>query len=264
MLASLPRYLVAPFQRTQRGMDYYARMTDFAWLPFTTSDAMRVIAFVTLWSGVFPAVCVLMLIYYPVGIFVARTNLLGRIEPGPPTKPLLHRYCFTFYLPFHLLVHIILTFGVYSDVEIPFAILNATDLGGWFPGFNTATFDSPALVTHGLALIAAVVVLLMVVPYIQRERALREGVLTPWQMAKLFFGGGLNDIDFSATVRVAVGVHHATAPRFFGIHDVEGAQPPSVLTLPDDLPPESLFTPINGIDLLKEGEGFFPGWRVVS
>lgn len=93
-------------------------MRNSAVLPFSISDCMRILAFAVWWSGLFPIVCVMLILYYPFAVFVARTNLLGRIEPGPPTKPLQYRVAFHVYLPFHLLLHLLLTFGIYSDVEL--------------------------------------------------------------------------------------------------------------------------------------------------
>lgn len=58
-LPLLPRYLIAPFQKTQAGMDSWVRMTNFAWLPFTTSDGMRVLAFTAVWVGIFPGTSIM-------------------------------------------------------------------------------------------------------------------------------------------------------------------------------------------------------------
>ena len=61
----VPRYLIAPFMSTQEAVDANCRLTNPAHLPFTTSDGMRIVGAVVLWSGLFPVACVMMLLYFP-------------------------------------------------------------------------------------------------------------------------------------------------------------------------------------------------------
>jgi len=248
-LPLLPRYLIAPFQKTQAGMDSWVRMTNFAWLPFTTSDGMRVLAFTAVWVGIFPGTSIMMAIYYPVAIFVARTNLLGRVEPGPPTKPLLYRFCFTLYMPFHMLLHLFLSAGIYADVPLPDPSVNGS---GLFPGFQHSPFETPRKATHTSLAILIALLLLLLAPYLQRRQALADGVLTPWEIIKLHCWTGLADTTFAYTARVSVGIHHHTSPSFFrpGAVDVPA---PKVVELPVRLPADARFEPISGIDLLSKG-----------
>ena len=254
---SFGRYVVAPLQKTQQAVDEACRMTDPAHLPFSTADSMRVIAAATLVSGLFPIACPMLLLYYPIAIFVVRTNLLGRFEPGPITKPLQYRFCFTIYLPLHLCLHLILSFGVYADVEVQ----DPQNFGsGLFPGF---TFDhfcaTPQKVVHSIFCLVAALVILFVLPYLQHRRCLREGVLTPFQIVALFFWEGVNDSTFAVSARVSVGPHHLSTPAYFQPAAADGSEPqdvpdPSVLAIPDKPLLGSLFEPISGVDLLSEPE----------
>lgn len=160
-------------------------MTDPAHLPFSTSDAMRVIAAGTLWSGLFPHLCPMLILYYTVATFVVRTNLLGRCEPGPPTKPLQYRFCFTFYLPLHLLLHIILCFGLYADIRVA----DPQNFGsGLFPGFQFHNFaGTPQKLLHSIFCLFAIAVVCVGLPYHLHTRCVREGVLTPSQLFQFFF-----------------------------------------------------------------------------
>jgi len=249
IVASLGRYLIAPFQKTQAGIDHWCRMSDPAHLPFSTSDGMRVIAAVTLWCGIFPAGAMWMCIYYPIAIFVVRTNLLGRFEPGPPTKPLQYRFVFVIYLPLHLLLHLALCYGVYADVKVP----DPEDLNsGLWPGYTQSVgFSTAPKAVHSLFCMLMAGLILGVLPYFQRQRALREGVLTPWQVVRLFFYDGLHDDDFGTSARAAVGVHHHTSPAFFG-RQVPSEAPKVVVELPAVLPAGALYQPSCGIDLLAK------------
>ena len=248
IVAGAGRYVIAPFQKTQAGIDHHCRMTDPAFLPFSTSDGMRVLAAVTLWCGVFPTNTFTMCIYYPVALFVVRTNLLGRFEPGPPTKPLQYRFVFVIYLPFHLLLHLLLCFGLYADVEVP----HPQNLGsGLWPGFNTgAGFSNPAKVFHSLFCLLMLPIIFVALPWMQRTRALQEGVLTPWQICSHFLtADGLSDVDFGTSVRTARGVHHLTSPAYFGREPI--GDDPVDFELPSPLPASALYNPSAGIDLLE-------------
>jgi len=248
IVAGAGRYVIAPFQKTQAGIDHHCRMTDPAFLPFSTSDGMRVLAAVTLWCGVFPTNTFTMCIYYPVALFVVRTNLLGRFEPGPPTKPLQYRFVFVIYLPFHLLLHLLLCFGLYADVEVP----HPQNLGsGLWPGFNTgAGFSNPAKVFHSLFCLLMFPIILVALPWMQRARALQEGVLTPWQICSHFLtADGLSDVDFGTSVRTARGVHHLTSPAYFGREAI--GDDPVDFELPSPVPADALYNPSAGIDLLE-------------
>ena len=58
------------------------------------------------------------------------------LSSPPPTKPLQYRFAFTIYLPFELLLHLLLTYGVYADVQIA---PNSTAVNtGFFEGFEPA------------------------------------------------------------------------------------------------------------------------------
>ena len=88
VLPALPQFLVAPFMKTQPAADEWMRLRNPAILPFTISDTMRILAVTFWWSGIFPVQLPVAVAYYAIATFVARSNLLGRVEPGPPTKPL--------------------------------------------------------------------------------------------------------------------------------------------------------------------------------
>ena len=155
-------------------------MRNSAVLPFSISDSMRILAFAMWWSGIFPIVCPLLVLYYVFAIFVARTNLLGRIEPGPPTKPLQYRFTFVIYLPFHMLLHLILGVGLYSDVEIDSAF---EPLSGFAAGFERFEFfTSSEKSAHSLICIVAFIYLVLVQPYLHRAQSIANGVLTPWEV----------------------------------------------------------------------------------
>lgn len=243
------RYLIAPFQKTQEGIDHYCRMYQLQHLPFSTSDAMRVIAAGTLWSGLFPVVTMWLCIYYPVSLFVVRTNLLGRFEPGPPTKPLQYRFVFTIYLPLHLLLHLVLTFGIYADVQVP----DPENLGsGLWPGFQSANaFSSGPKAFHSVCCLLVLVAVLVVIPYMERVRALRQGVHTPLQICRTFFIDLLGDVDFGSSARTSVGIHHLTSPAFFGCETPADHTAP-VIDLPAVLPKGATYEPVCGIDLLAQ------------
>ena len=270
----LPRYLIAPFMSTQDRVDAQCRLTNPAHLPFTTSDGMRIIGAVALWSGLFPIATLMMLLYYPIAIFVARTNLLGRFEPGPPTKPLQYRFTFTLYLPVYLLLHLILTYGIYADVQV----IEPEELGaGLLPGFGSNAYTTTAKSVHSAGCLLAAFALLFAIPASQKRRALREGVLTPWEILMVFCGCAENDdVDFALGARTSVGVHHMTTPSFFGRtedqdatsgsggggggedkdEEMVGAEEkgPNVIRLPDPLPHNSRYQPVRGIDLLDESK----------
>ena len=216
--------------------------------PGSTSDGMRIIAAVALWSGLFPIACVMMLLYYPVALFVVRTNLLGRFEPGPPTKPLQYRFVFTVYLPIYLLLHLIFTYGIYADVEVP----EPDNLGsGLFPGFSKShSFSSLEKSIHSIFCFVAAFVLLLVCPYVQTQWARHEGVLTPWEIIKIFLCGECIDQDFSISARVSVGAHHHTTPAFFD-RKLGNDEVPQVIQLPSAASQASLYTPICGLDLVR-------------
>jgi hypothetical protein len=281
LLPLIGRYLIAPCKRSQEEIDTLCRLTNPAHLPFTTSDGMRIIGAVAMWSGIFPVACFMMLLYFPIALFVARTNLLGRFEPGPPTKPLQYRFCFTLYLPVYLLLHIFFCYGIYADVQVP----HPQDLGaGLLPGFGGHAFSSAPKAVHSAFCVGAVLVLCVLSPYQQTQQARREGVLTPWQIAMVSLGCAEdNDVDFGLSARVSVGVHHMTTPAFFRHEHADAAdaasdgsdgsdgsggsgggggsggsgQPPhapQVVTLPDVISASSRYQPIRGIDLLEEAE----------
>jgi hypothetical protein len=208
---------------------------------------MRIVAAVTLWSGLFPIACVMMLLYYPIALFVVRTNLLGRFEPGPPTKPLQYRFVFTIYLPIYLLLHLFFTYGIYSDVEVP----EPDNLGsGLFPGFTKShSFGSIPKATHSVCTIVAGLAVLILCPYHQRNWALHEGVLTPWEIVKVFMCSECIDEDFGVSARVSVGVHHLTTPAFFD-RKLSDGDTPHLIQLPTGLSQASLYTPPRGLNLL--------------
>ena len=271
VLPTIGRWLVAPFQKTQEAMDRWCRMTDPAHLPFSTSDAMRVIASGTLWSGLFPHALPMLILYYTIALCVVRTNLLGRCEPGPPTKPLQYRFCFTFYLPLHLIGHIILCFGLYADVEVP----DPQNFGsGLFPGFIFYNFcGTPQKLLHSLFCLCALLATTLVLPYCLHARCVREGVLTPYELFRFFFCSFMSDADFETSARASVGVHHLTTPAYFSPKGDEPTDEPGtslrspnstsktrsrrspgdvMIELPDALDRGSLYQPICAIDLLKQ------------
>jgi hypothetical protein len=178
--------------------------------------------------------------YYIIALIVVRVNLVGRVEPGPITKPLQYRWILTYYLPFHLILHLVLAFGVYTDVPLNDASAFSFSLDH--------LCSTPAKTTHSIGCLLVLLVALPASFLRQRQQALQQGVLTPWQLASLFrVGGGLGDETFGDTARVAVGVHHLTTPAFFS--SSERAAEPVTVTLPTELDPGSLYQPISFVDL---------------
>ena len=173
-------------------------------------------------------------------------------------------------MPLHLCLHLILSFGVYADVEVQ----DPQNFGsGLFPGF---TFDhfcaTPQKVVHSVFCLVAALVILFVLPYLQHRRCLREGVLTPLELFRFFFCSDMSDADFETSARASVGVHHLTTPGYFAPEEDEepaaeagsSARAPSpptsrsrrsredaLIELPDALDGGSLYSPICAIDLLE-------------
>ena len=50
--------------------------------PNPNQDTTRILAVSMWWSGIFPVQIPCACIYYLMAVFVARSNLLGRVEPG--------------------------------------------------------------------------------------------------------------------------------------------------------------------------------------
>ena len=110
---------------------------------------------------------------------------------------------------------------------------------------------------HSIFCFVALLVILIVLPYFQYRRALRDGVLTPRELFSLLVGD-LTDSTFAHTVRISVGVHHQTTPEFFRpegelpLSDDDGAvfAAPRVVVLPKTLPAGAMYEPISSINLL--------------
>lgn len=97
---------------TQMMMDERCRILAPHVLPFMITDSVRILAICMVFSSVFPVQLFVFPIYVLVQIFVSRSNMLGRFEPGAPTKPLLYRIAFSVYLPLHMILRFIYVFQV--------------------------------------------------------------------------------------------------------------------------------------------------------
>ena len=76
----------------------------------------------------------------------------------------------------------------------------------------------------------------------------RSGRTRTWYLIKPEFF--VADETFAQTARVAVGVHHLTTPGYFS--EVTSAEKPTVITLPENLDPGSLYQPISSVDLIPQ------------
>ena len=185
------------------------------------------------------------LIYYLMAVFVARSNLLGRIEPGPPTKPLQYRLVFGVYLPLHMLLRFLVTALIYMDV--PLLNPNEQPFGNLSVEHWAVT---PQTAFHSVYALFGAAALLILIPLGVRRHALRKGVLTPWQLFYLWvapytFSLALEDLDFSIASRVQAGIQYAALG--------DSGEPGStfvVLPNVDELHCGGRFRAPNGLDLL--------------
>ncbi len=215
VLPGVTQWLVAPTKKTQSSMDDACRLRSSAVLPFCISDCMRILAFAMWWSSLFPIDCPMLLIYYSVALFVNRTNLLGRFEPGPPTKPLLYRIIFTVYLPIHMLLRFYMSLGTYGCAPLDQV---KHPMPGFFSHYVTAAggaasngcdlFGTAPKAFHTSFVILAILAIVIGMPWYHTRVAKAAGVLTPLQLlwcALPQWGGGkftLDDVDFHMSTKV--------------------------------------------------------------
>ena len=246
VLPALPQFLVAPFMKTQPAADEWMRLRNPAILPFTISDTMRILAVTFWWSGIFPVQLPVAVAYYAIATFVARSNLLGRVEPGPPTKPLQLRLAFGVYLPLHLLLRFLFTTWIYMDVplpvpwELPFGNLSLSD---WD--------DSAPEAFHFLFACVGYAVLIVGMPLYMRTHALKKGVHTPWELAKMWAAPLtcnliMEDLTFSVSAKVCDGI------QSLALADTVSTDDGSSVVLPSagELHPGAMYRAPNGLDLL--------------
>ena len=252
-LPAAPQYLLAPLMSTQKSMDEWVRIRNPAVLPFTISDTMRILAVSMWWSGIFPIQIPCAAVYYVMAVFVARSNLLGRIEPGPPTKPLLHRLTFGVYLPLHLFLRFLFTAWIYMDVPLPSPQTepfgNLT-MGHWH--------DTPTNTFHFVYAVGATGVLFIALPLCMRRLALRRGVLTPWQLLKLWvapfvLSQGLEDRAFAVAAKVTAGMQSLALAAHTSVQlDALGERRVVVLPAAERVHLEAWYRAPNGLDLLAK------------
>lgn len=246
LLPALPQFLVAPFMKTQPAADEWMRLRNPAILPFTISDTMRILAVTFWWSGIFPVQLPVAVAYYAIATFVARSNLLGRVEPGPPTKPLQYRLAFGVYLPLHLMLRFLFTTWIYMDVplpvpwELPFGNLSLSD---WD--------DSAPEAFHFLFACLGYFVLIVGMPLYMRKHAIEKGVHTPWELAKMWAAPLtcdliMEDLTFSVSAKACQGT------QSLALADTVSTDGSSVVLPPaGELHPGAMYRVPNGLDLLR-------------
>ena len=186
---------------------------------------------------------------------------MGRIEPGPPTKPLQYRICFHIYLPFHMLIRLLLSTQIYAAT--PLAQPYKFPLGDGTEWMTAWKQGGPQAV-HFFYNIFLLALLLIAMPLYAHKKSTAAGVLTPWDMFKMatLLGTALDDDRFRVSARVAVGTHHLTSGDYF----VEETRSLEVrnheVQLPADLRTEATYSPSSCADLLPGGpvarsSGFF-------
>jgi len=241
-------YVVAPRKKSQQAMDDAARLQNPAGMPFHISDSMRILAFLIWWSSLLQGVAIWAVIYFVVQNFVSRSNMMGRVEPGPPAKALQYRICFHVYLPFHVLIRLLLSIQTYAAVPTPRPYAKPFGDGDeWLSAWR----QSGPQGVHFFCNMLLLGVLLIAMPVYAHRRALSLGVLTPWAMLKMafFVGDGLDDEGFASSARVSVGVHHATSGIHFGVAD--GRDSEEVKLVRANLREGALYQPPGGTDLLS-------------
>ncbi|KAL1523052.1 hypothetical protein AB1Y20_018012 [Prymnesium parvum] len=206
LLPAASQYLMAPFSKSQKMMDQRCRILAPHVLPFTITDSVRILAVCMVFSSVFPAQLFVLPGYVLAQSFVSRSNLLGRIEPGAPTKPLLYRIAFSVYLPFHMILRFIYVMQIYMD--IPLRHPNIDPVGPF--GLNAWNSSTPKAF-HFVFTCVALAFVLVAIPYLHRQQALKLGLLTPWQLFKLSCFIGADDPHFLLSGEVTEGLHHIPA-----------------------------------------------------
>lgn len=250
----IQQYILAPRKSTQQEMDETVRLRNKALMPFAISDSMRILAFLIWWTSIFQGVAVWGVIYFLIQNFVSRSNLMGRVETGPPTKALQYRICFHVYLPFHLVLRTILSLQEYAAV--PLASPYSHPLGDGNEWTYSWRHSGPQGF-HFFGSLLILVVILIIMPLHTRLIATKLGVLTPWAMLKMacFVGHALDDEGFATSARVAVGGHHTTSREHFGGEEEGevGKGEKEDVQLPADLKEGAMYQPPVFIDLLSAG-----------
>ena len=250
----IQQYIIARKKKTQESMDEWTRLRNHALMPYAISDSMRILAFIIWWTSIFQGVALWGFIYFVIQNFVSRSNMMGRVEPGPPTKSLQYRICFHVYLPFHMLLRLLL--GIQMYAAVPLAIPYKQPFGNGDEWVHSWSHSAPQGF-HFFYSIFLLALMLIALPLYAHRRAVALGVLTPWQMFKMafFVGDALDDEGFATTARVAVGTHHLTSGAHFG-DDTSAAD--EQVELPTDLRDAALYQPSTCINLLPSGAGMAP------
>ena len=155
---------------------------------------------------------------------------------------------FGVYLPLHMLLRFLVTALIYMDVPLP----NPNE-----QPFGNLSFEhwsvTPQATFHSVYAIFGAVALLVLIPLAVRRHALRTGVLTPWQLLRLWlapycFSLALEDLDFGVASRVQAGNEFVVLDETSSSSELGS----SFVLLPevDRLHRGARFRAPNGLDLL--------------